>query len=447
MNFISGIDMKKLIIISFIIINSLCAQSNKLTLKQSLQLGLKNSKEIQIANSKIKRAKARMDEIGSTMFPKLSLSAGYTRLSDVPPFAIQLPFVPSGGDFTIQETILNNYNLGASIEQPIFTGFKLSALKSAANYNIKAEEVLWEKTKNDKSEEIQKSFWNYYNAQEMVELLYESLITLQSHLRDTKNFLDNGMVTKNDYLKIEFEVENTRLKLLDANNGLKIARSIFNKSIGLPLNSETYIIVEEINIESINEDYLSINNEAAENREEILSTNLRLKALEEKRTAAKSELYPQLFAFANYNYNKPNQRYLPLEDKFNDSWGVGVGLKWNIWNWGGTSAKVEQAEQDYFQLENTYKLLKENIELDVYNKYLTLESKIEKIKLSQLQVVSAEENYRITKEKFSQQLATSTELIDAETNLLKAKTTLITSKIEYRLSKIALEKSVGRKIY
>lgn len=439
--------MKKIIIISFVLINSFNAQNIKLTLKQSLELGLKNSKEIQIADSRIKKAEAQMNEISSSMLPKISLSAGYTRLSDVPPFSIQLPFIPTGGSFTIQETILNNYNLSASIEQPIFTGFKLSSLKSATNLNMKAEEMLLKKSKNDKSEEIQKAFWNYYNAKQMVELLNESLKTLQSHLNDAKNFLDNGLITKNDFLKIKYEKENVQLKLLDANNGLKITRSMFNKSIGLKLNNDTEIIVEKIKVDEMIGDYLNIKNEAEENRSEIASTKLRLNALKEKETAAKSEWYPQLFAFANYYYNKPNQRYLPLKDEFNDSWSVGVGLKWNIWNWGGTSAKVEQAEQDFYQLENNYKIIKENIELDVYSKYLTLESKIEKIKLSNLQVESAEENYRITKEKFNQQLATSTELIDAETNLLKAKTTLISSKIEYQLSKMALEKSAGRKIY
>ena len=67
--------------------------------------------------------------------------------------------------------------------------------------------------------------------------------------------------------------------------------------------------------------------------------------------------------------------------------------------------------------------------------------------MSKLTVNSAEENYRITKEKYLQQLATSTDLIDAEKDLLDAKTQLTNSIVDYQLAKVELEKSVGRKIY
>jgi outer membrane protein TolC len=437
----------RIITILFFISNLLVAQEISLTLEQSLELGFKNSKELKISQSKLSHAEAIKDEVSSNMFPRLSLSAGYSRLSDVPPFSVNLPFIPSGGSFTIQETILDNYNLSASLEQPIFTGLKLSSLKSAADFNIKAEEILLEKEKNNLSEAIQKAFWNYYNAQQIKDLTIESLNTLRKHLTDTESFLDNGMVTRNDYLKLKLEVASMELKLLDINNKVQLAQSLFNKTIGLPLNSYSQVKVREIQIASNDKEFEKIKDEAIKNREEIISTNWRLKALKEKETASKSEWYPQLFAFANYYYNNPNQRYLPLDNEFNDSWSLGVALKWNIWDWGGTSAKVEQAKQDYFQLEKSYDLLKENVELDVYNNYLTHQNKIEKINLSKLQVESAEENYRITKEKYNQQLATSTELIDAETALLNAKTMLVTSKIEYELSKIALNKSAGRRIY
>ena len=88
--------------------------------------------------------------------------------------------------------------------------------------------------------------------------------------------------------------------------------------------------------------------------------------------------------------------------------------------------------------------MKENIQLEVYNNYLNLKKTSKKIELSELQVESAEENYRITKEKYYQQLATSTELIDAETALLNANISLITSKVEYKIGLSELNRSTGR---
>ena len=183
--------------------------------------------------------------------------------------------------------------------------------------------------------------------------------------------------------------------------------------------------------------------DAVSNRNEIKETKLRLSAIKEKESATKGDWYPQLYAFGNYYYSNPNQRYLPLEDKFNDSWDIGLLLKWDIWNWGGTSAKVEQVKQEYLINEYNFELLKENIQLEVYNNYLNLKKASKKIQLSELQVESAEENYRITKEKYYQQFATSTDLIDAETALLNANITEITSRVEYKIGLSEYYRSIG----
>ena len=434
--------MKKIIFALMFSSIVITAQTRELTLQESLELGLKNSIELQIANSKIIKAGAVESEITSSMFPKISFNAAYRRLSDVHPFQLNLPMFPQ--PVTIQETILDNYSLSATIEQPLFTGFKLSSLKSAASLNKEAERILFNKERMNKIEDIKKAFWHFYNSEKIVALLKENLKSLKNHLNDTEKFLENGLVTKNDFLKLKVEVSNIELQLLEAQNNKNIARTVFNKTIGLPLNQKTQIINKETTGTIYLADYTQLLAEALKNRSELKSTSLRVKALEEKKTASQSDWFPQLFAFGNFYYSKPNQRFLPIENKFNDSWDVGVALKWSLWNWGGTSAKVQQAEEDLFQAKKTLELLKKAIELDVYNNYLKLQNAIKKINLTKMQIESAKENFRITELKFNQQLVTSTELIDAEAALLNAKTMYETAKVEYKLCKVALEKSVGR---
>ena len=92
-------------------------------------------------------------------------------------------------------------------------------------------------------------------------------------------------------------------------------------------------------------------------------------------------------------------------------------------------------------------LLKEQIELEVYNNYLTLNSEKEKIEISKLAVESAEENYRMTKDKYQYQLATSNDLIDAEVELLGAKTRLTIAQADFQLARVRLELTIGRRVY
>ena len=436
--------MKKIIFIIIFAFSLTNAQEVTLTLEQSFEIGLSGSKELSIANSQIIKADASVSEISSLMLPKLSLNASYAKLSDVPPFQVTLPSLPN--PITIQESIMDNYTLNAKIEQPLFTGFRLSSLKSAAKINKLAVEIDYEKETINKQDDIQKAFWNYYTSLQIVDIIIENLNALNFHLKNTNTYLENGLATKNDFLKLKVEVTSTELKLLEAQNNSKKARAIFNKTIGLPLDNETNILVEELTNTNIINDYNELLLQARSNRQEIRTTKLQIEALKEKEFAAMADWYPQLYAFGNFNYNNPNQRYLPLENKFNDSWDVGLALKWDIWNWGGTSAKVEQAKQSQYQAETSLLLLGENVELDVYNNYLNIQKSAKEIELSELQVESAEENYRITEKKYTQQLATSTDLIDAEAALLNAKTSLIRSKVNYQMNIFALNKSIGTKI-
>lgn len=437
--------MKKLILINILFTLSVFAQSGKYTLEQSLELGLKNSKSLKISHSKVISAKAKINEAGALQLPKLSLSASYTRLSDVDPFQVVVPFSPV--PIQIQESILNNYGLGLTVRQPLFTGFKLSSLKNASEFNSEAQNAEYVKDVNQEAMNIQTAFWNYYKAQKILNLIEENLSALEKHLSDTKNFLENGLVTKNDYLKLEVQYSRLKSKMIDAENGVNLARLNFNKALGIGLNEPTEIEADDKRPGINNYKYKDLLNEAFKNREELKSINYRIKAGAENVTAANAGWFPSVYLFGHFNYNRPNQRILPLKDEFNETWDVGISLNWDIWDWGNTSAKAAQAEQQLVQARTSLEQLKEGIETEVYHNYLNLISENKKVEVNKLTVRSAEENYRITKEKYSQQLATSSDLIDAETDLLDAETALANSKVDMELAKTELEKSVGRKIY
>ena len=443
--FHKGSKMKKIIILNILLAVSIIAQNNKLTLNHSLEIGLQNSKQIKISQAALKSSEAQITEVGSQMMPQLSFGASYTRLSDVKPFAVTVPFSPT--PITIQETILDNYQLKLSLQQPLFTGFRLSSLKRAAEYNNKAVEFEHTKEINEEALRIHQAFWDYYKAQKVLQLVEENLKSLEKHLADTKNFLENGLVTRNDLLKLEVQYSNTELKRIEAKNAVALAKTAFNKTVGLPLNSSTQVAAEEPQAISITTKFDDLLNEALQSREEIKSLEYKIKAGEKNIDAAQSGWFPSVFLYGDYYYSRPNQRIMPLEDRFEDTWAVGVGLNWNILDWGETSAKTTQAEQQLIQAETAYQIIKENIELEVYKYYLTVLSEFEKVNVSQKSVEQAEENYRMTKDKYNQQLATSTDLIDAEVALLNAQTNLTNALIDLELAKTKLEKSVGRRIY
>ena len=422
------------------LVSILYPQSKKLTLSESIEFGIKNSKDLKISQSKVISSDAKVSEINSMFLPQFKFMANYTRLSDnVPPFEVVTPFLPT--PIKISDPVLDNYNLKLSLQQPLFTGFRLSSSKKAAENNFNAAESEYSMEMNDAAFNIHSTFWNYYRAQEVKDLLFNSLKQIENHLNDTKNFLENGLATQNDYLKLQVQYSNTKLQLIEAENNLEVARAVFNKALGLPLESPTEISADELSTQSEKYNLEDLINEAKANRDELESLAFRLKAAEENITSARSGWFPSIY------FSNPNARYQPLVDRWNDTWDVGVTLNWDIWDWGFTSSKTIQAEELAVQTRTSLESLNDNIEVEVYQSYLNIVKAKEKVDVSKLSLEQASENYRITSEKYNEQLATSTDLIDAEVSELQAATNLTSSLIEYNLAKVKLEKSIGRKIY
>lgn len=438
--------MEKIILLSLLMISVLYPQTQKLTLQESIELGLQNSKDLKISQSKLKSSEAKVSEVSSMFLPQLKFMANYTRLSDnVPPFEVTTPFSPV--PIKISDPVLDNYNLRLSLQQPLFTGFWLLSSKKAAGYNFNAAESEYSKEKNEEAFNIHNAFWNFFRAMEVRNLLEKSLVQIENHLKDTKNFLENGLVTQNDFLKLQVQYSNTKLQLIEAENNLEVARAVFNKALGLPLESTTEIFAEELIAQSIEYNLEVLIKEAKQNREEIQSLSFKLKAAEENITSARSSWFPGVYLTGNYYYSNPNPRFQPLIDQWNDTWDVGLTLSWDIWDWGLTSSRTAQAEELSVQTQASLEKLNDNIEVEVYTKYLNLIKSKEKVDVSKLSLEQASENYRITSEKYREQLATSTDLIDAEVSILQAATNLTLSLIEYSLAKVRLEKAIGRKIY
>jgi len=440
--------MKKLliIIISLIFISeNSFSQERRLSIEESISIAVSNSKDLKISGSKVKSNEAKIEEIGSQFLPQLKLNAGYTRLSKVDPFIIIVPFTPM--PVQISEILLNNYALRLSVYQQVFTGFRLSSLRNSAALNKQSSQVEFDNEGNNVAYNVQLSYWNYYKAIQIKKIADENVVQAELHVVDTKNFLTNGLATNSDLLKLEVQNSNAKLQQLEAYNNIDLARVSFNKVLGLPLESQTEPDDETLSREVIEFDLTSLINEATESRYELKALDYRIKSASENINAARSSYYPNVSVFGNAYYANPNLRIQPPHNKFDATWDLGVQLSWDIWNWGNTSSQVTQAEQIMVQNKLNYEQIKESIELEVNQNFLNVNYLKERIDVINKTIEQASENYRVTKEKYNQQLATSTELVDAETSLFQAQTNYTNALIDHKIALLKLYKAVGRRLY
>jgi outer membrane protein TolC len=415
-----------------------------LTIEEAIRLGFENSKSLHSSEMKVQNAAGKADEVNASRLPSLKLAGNYTRLSPIDPFVITLP-IPgvTPNTFVLSPAIPNNYTARATLTAPIFTGFKLENAVSAANYAVEASEADYRKDKSEIRYGVQAAYWTVYKAQEVLKVVDDNVAMMESHLKDARNMMEQGLLANNDVLKIQVQLSNTRLLQIDARNAVQLSMINLNSLIGLPLKTEVRI-ASEIRHEPRSFPQLSgMIDRAVEARPDMKAMDLRVKSGEAAVSSARGGWWPQIALVGNYTTARPNPRIVPSQDIFKDTWDVGVNISLDVWNWGLTAHQTAQAQAQLEQAKDAKGLMLDGVTLEVTQNYLALQQAKDKIAVAKETVEQAEENARITNDKFKEGLAVTTDVLDADASLIQAKTNYTQSLVDYELAQARLSKSIG----
>ncbi|HEX9614691.1 MAG TPA: TolC family protein, partial [Bacteroidota bacterium] len=160
-------------------------------------------------------------------------------------------------------------------------------------------------------------------------------------------------------------------------------------------------------------------------------------------TAAQGGWYPTVLLSANFDYARPNQRIIPPKDQWESTWDVALNLQWNLWDWFATSAQSDQARAQLSQASAAMDQVNDAVALEAAQSYFGVMEARERTTAAELGTKQAAESFRITKEKFTQGLASSTDLLDAEMALLQARLTEAQAASEFAIQRERLRRALG----
>ena len=415
-----------------------------LTIEQAIASGLENSKSLHFSLMKVEYSDAKSSETSALLYPSLKFGGSYTRLSEVPPFQIG-PFgqlMPQ--KVTVSPSVFDNYNMRLTLQQPLFTGLRLINSSKVASYSAEASGQDYQKDRTDLIYNVTNAYWSLFKAIEFKKVVDENVEQVKAHLKDVQNFFNQGIVTKNEVLKVEVQLSNVQVLQIDAKNNVQLAEIGLNSLIGLPLETKVDLTSKA---EQTDKQYDNVNTlvqKAIDNRPDIKSMELRVKAGEAGVSIARAGWFPQIYLIGNYVYARPNSRIFPTQDKFNDTWDVSISASLDIWNWGTTIHQTDEAQAQLAQAKDGLGLLRDGITLEVTQSYLNFNQSKERIAVAEKGVSQAEENYRITDEKFKAGLALNSDLLDAEAALMQAKFNYIQSLVDFELADARLQKALGQ---
>ena len=415
------------------------AEEQHLSLRESIALGLQNSPSLHSSVMKYSYADAKAGEASAGLYPTVKVLAGYQRLSDVPSFTIPIPMAPVS--FPV---VLNVYSAKATVQQPLFTGWKLQSAADAASFSAEASRNDLVRDKAELVYAIASAYWNVYRAREMKQVTEENVRQMASHLQDIESMKAQGMATLNDVLKVRVQLSNAKILDSDAENNVRMTVLSFNATLGIPLSTSIVLTSPLTPLTNELAPMQSFMTEAMENRPDLRGMEWRKRGAESGVAAARGGWLPQLYLTGNYYYSRPNSRIFPAKDEFKDTWDVGVSLQLDLWNNLTTVYQTDAARAQYTQAEDGIKALRDGITLEITQTYLQVNQNRERIALAQLAMQQSDENLRVAKEKFSARLTANSELLDAEVAQVQARLQLTQAFVDYELSIARLEKAAGR---
>lgn len=406
-----------LLLLLLVSANSMSAQtSRKLSLQEAIQLSIDNSKSLKVSYAKVEQAEGAVTEAKMMQYPDLKISGSYMRLNS-PNVDLKLNTGSSdtagsgGGTPNINQVM---YGM-ATASVPLFSGLRIRNAIASQQYLKKAAEL---DAKNDKDALIQNTiaaYYNLYKAQAAVKLVNENLKEEQQRVADFTNLETNGLVARNDLLKVQLQESNYELTLVDAENNLKISNYNMNLMLGIDENTVLELDVTDMGRVVKMQPIEYWESSAMTNRADYLALQQRQNASNAGVKSAKGEYYPTVALSSGYvAANIPNA--LVVTNALN----VGVGLSYNLASLYKNESKVKQAKAQQAQLQWSALELTDGIKMEIHSAYQNYLESLKKIEVYQKAVDQANENYRITKNKYDNALATTTDLLDADVAQLQA---------------------------
>jgi len=328
------------------------------------------------------------------------------------------------------------YDLRVTLTQNLLDLTLLNNYRSARDV-VRANEASMDDARDTVVLAVGASYLQVIAAKSRVASERAQLETAEAVYKQTAERRATGLAAQLDLNQDLVRAQTERQRLTTMENDLARQKINLARLTGLPPNDK-YDISDDFDYSPA--PALSADEavqQALAGRADLQAAEAQLKAAERTRAAARSERLPSLSASADYG---------EIGLHFNqgrDTYTVTGTLNIPIWQGGRVGGDVAQAEAALRQRRAELADTRGRIESDVRNAYLDLEAAASQVELSKNNQQVAQENLRLTREKFEKGVSDSVEVSQARQALASADLDYITALFAHNLAKLNLERALG----
>lgn len=337
------------------------------------------------------------------------------------------------GNWSIPITKKDMVFAGVNALWPIYTGGKINAAIKASEIENEISEKSIESTENHLISELTERYFQVKLADEALKVRKQVLEGMQKHLYNATKLEKNGIIAPVEKLVADVAVSEANREVLASEKDTKLSRTALANTLAAS-KVEDYLstpFFTAIDLKS-----LSYYKESAiKNYPELQKIMLQKNLADQGVKAKKSMYYPNVAAFGQtvLLHNEPIG--LGLLDKANERpWVVGVGVTYNLFSGLKSRNELKAAISTREAIDFLEAKTQKDVTTLIENLYYQIEKSEEEIENLNVQEKFATELLRVRNRAFSEGLATSTDVVDAENNLAVIRLLILNTKFAYTVS-------------
>lgn len=413
------------------------------SLDEAIQYALEHNYSAMNASRDIVDAQKQKWETIATGLPQISGAVSYQNQLKQP--VSQIPAEFFGGEpGTFQEVVFGqpqSMAASATLTQQIFDGSYIVGVQATKTF-LDYSQNNKEKTDLDVRKAVVEAYGNVLLAQESVLISEKNKETLEKNLYETKRIYENGLGDEESVDQLQITLSSVDNQLKNAQRLEKITLQMLNLVLGLPTETPT-VLTEDLDIltqKQIDLGLLDTDFNIESNVDYKMAVNLNEQRFLELKLA-KSRALPTLNAFVNYGGNSFSDRFnfLSSGQQWFGSSVLGVDLNIPIFSSLGRSASTQRAKIALEKAKTQLTEAQEQIRLQLESAKSDYILAVEQYGTSKENLELAERIETKNQIKYTEGLATSFELRQAQTQLYTSQQEYLQSMVDVINKKTELE--------
>lgn len=304
----------------------------------------------------------------------------------------------------------------------IDAGIRLAELQKSMSENAVAQ------TRNQQRFLALGQYLDLYKLDNGIKVYQSNIALTEKLIADINTKQQQGMALKNDVTRYELQMEQLKL----GKRKLEDQKIILNHQLCNTLGFEDVMVEPEVDLDRIGDASVKeadLQSTAAMQSPVIRQSALEMQASDQQLKLAKSEMMPKVALVASENFMGPFTYDIPPIDNNFNVWYVGVGVRYSLSSLFKSNKTVRKAKAQQLQSREAHAVVSERVNNDMQQAYTIHQQAFVELHTLQKSVELASQNYKVMNNRYLNQLALVTDMVDASNLKLNAELQEVNARI------------------